>query len=197
MSTPETVTPEPVETVPPVTPAVEPVVPPVEAAPVEKPAEEQKVEPVVYTLTKPDGALLTDANLKKFEELANKSGLTQEAAQAILEQQNASIAEFKIAQEDAFKKAQESWAAEVNADPVLGGANFAATAETAKRAIKHFATPQFVELLERTGFGNHPEMVRTFNKIGKLMGEDTFIRSNEVATPKKSRADNIYGKDSV
>ena len=37
-----------------------------------------------------------------------------------------------------------------------------------------FATPALKAALNETGFGNHPELVRLFVKIGKSLSEDSF-----------------------
>ena len=37
-----------------------------------------------------------------------------------------------------------------------------------------FATPELKKALNETGFGNHPELVRLFVKIGKSLSEDSF-----------------------
>ena len=55
------------------------------------------------------------------------------------------------------------------------------------RAFAHFATPELVERFDKTGFGNDPEVIKAWVKIGKEMGEHGFVDGNRggaLETPK-------------
>ena len=46
----------------------------------------------------------------------------------------------------------------------------------------------FRALLDETGFGNHPEMIRAMRRVGERVGEDTFERGGSGdAKPKSDR----------
>jgi len=54
------------------------------------------------------------------------------------------------------------------------GADYDANVALAGRAIEALADKSFVEFTRSTGLANHPEMIKTFVKIGKAMGEGSF-----------------------
>jgi hypothetical protein len=113
------------------------------------------------------------------EALAKSAGLSQEAAQAELvkhaEVVNAAL-EYQQQQSVAqLQQLSTGWAEAVKSDPVLGGANFDTTATNARLAVNTFGSPELKQLLNETGYGNHPEFVRFCNKIGKLLREDSSV----------------------
>ena len=38
-----------------------------------------------------------------------------------------------------------------------------------------FASDELKGILEETGYGNHPAVLRLFHQIGKLLGEDNIV----------------------
>lgn len=165
------------------------------AQPAAAPAVEQPkaAEPVVYDLKAPENSNLSADAIEKVTALAKEKGLSNEQAQLLLNRENDAINTFKSSQEESYKSVVSGWAQQVQTDPEMGGERFNETAEGARRALKQFASPEFVKLLETTGFGNHPELVRTFSRINKQMANDKFVRGNEPASEQKSRAQKIYG----
>ena len=55
------------------------------------------------------------------------------------------------------------------------GKNYDGKMDYAKRAFAQFATPELSQLMDESGMGNHPEMLRVFAKVGELMGEDSLV----------------------
>jgi len=45
----------------------------------------------------------------------------------------------------------------------------------AQRVFGQFASQEFKDLMDTTGLGNHPELLKTFSKIGQMMGEDQLV----------------------
>jgi hypothetical protein len=58
------------------------------------------------------------------------------------------------------------WIDETKADKEIGGDKLDATLATAKRALDAYGSPQFIEMLNQSGLGNHPEVVRFCAKVG-------------------------------
>ena len=65
--------------------------------------------------------------------------------------------------------------------------------ELSKRVIDKFGSQELKQQLDATGFGNHPELVRIFSKIGKAMGDDKLVIVNRQDQPKKTLAEKMYG----
>src|SRR5699024_3254227 len=76
----------------------------------------------------------------------------------------------------------------------IGGAKFDENLAAAEQAVKALATPELKELLDNTGLGNHPEMVRLFVKLSPLVREDQGLSTGGTrGGESKSRADLLYG----
>ena len=56
-----------------------------------------------------------------------------------------------------------------------GQASYDAKMDQAQRAFKQFSTPELDKLIDETGLGNHPEFIKTFAKIGSMIGEDRLV----------------------
>ena len=63
----------------------------------------------------------------------------------------------------------------------------------AVRAADTFGGPELRALLEDTGLGNHPVIVRTFNEIGKRISEDFSAGGSESSGADKTFAEAMYG----
>ena len=63
----------------------------------------------------------------------------------------------------------------------------------AVRAADTFGGPELRALLEETGLGNHPVIVRTFNEIGKRISEDFSAGGSESSGADKTFAEALYG----
>lgn len=63
----------------------------------------------------------------------------------------------------------------------------------AVRAADRFGGPALRALLEDTGLGNHPVIVRTFNEIGKRISEDFSAGGSESSGADKTFAEALYG----
>lgn len=201
MSEPTTVTP-PAQTPPdpnvqpPAAPAA-PSVPPAQTPPAEppksEPASPAKIVPEKYDLKIPDGALITAADVERIAAFAKERGLSNEEAQAVLERDNANIVSYQENQRAQLEKLKTDWVEQVKSDKEIGGAVFNESIELSKRVIERFGSQELKQQLDATGFGNHPELVRIFSKIGKAMGDDKLVIVNRQDQPKKTLAEKMYG----
>lgn len=201
MSEPTTVTP-PAQTPPdpnvqpPAAPAA-PSVPPAQTPPAEppksEPASPAKIVPEKYDLKIPDGALITAADVERIAAFAKERGLSNEEAQAVLERDNANIISYQENQKAQLEKLKTDWVEQVKSDKEIGGAVFNESIELSKRVIERFGSQELKQQLDATGFGNHPELVRIFSKIGKAMSEDKLVIVNRQDQPKKTLAEKMYG----
>ena len=78
-------------------------------------------------------------------------------------------------QTEQIAKARNEWADTSRADKEFGGEKLAENLATAKKAMDAFATPELRTLLDESGLGNHPEVIRMFYRTGKAMSEDRFV----------------------
>lgn len=77
--------------------------------------------------------------------------------------------------EDAAAVQKKTWHDAFVADPEIGGVRRAETEHLAAKALDALGYAQghpFREALNTSGFGNHPDMIRAFRRLGELVGED-------------------------
>ena len=162
-------------------PAVAPVTEQAPAAPeaqAEAPAEApgQPAPAVEYTdFAVPEGMEMDAEVLTNFKGIAKELGIPQEAAQKLIDLQASLETKRSAAAEQAQAAQKQQWADQIKADPELGGANFDKTVETAVKAVEKYGTPELRSLLNETGIGNHPELVKFCHRIGKALSEDGLV----------------------
>jgi hypothetical protein len=162
--------------------------------PADKPDDkEQKPEgaPEKYEFTAGEGVELDAEALKDFEPVARELNLTNEQAQKLVDAYPKILAGVQQRQAEAWQAQTEQWAADVKADKEIGGDKLTANLSAAQRALDLFGSPELKEYLEGTGLGNHPELVKTFIKIGKAMSEDGMVDGSNQG--QRSAAEVLYG----
>lgn len=95
---------------------------------------------------------------------------------------------------DLAAQTRTQWAKDAMADPEIGGgqAKLNQNLATAAKALDRFGTPALREMLDETGIGNHPELIRAWAKVGKAISEDSFHRSDGTAQERVAREDKFY-----
>lgn len=154
------------------------------AAPAEAVESESAKAPEVpeaYAFSAPEGVTLDTAAVEEFSAIAKELGLEQGKAQAI-----ADIAvKMQQRQVEAQASLIESWVEQVKVDKDLGGEKLNENLAVARKALDTFGSPELRDVLNSTGLGNHPEIIRAFFKAGKAISEDRFIPG----TPKGAEMD--------
>ncbi len=151
-------------------------------------------KPVEYKLALPKDSLLDPSKVDEIVAYAKEQGLSNEAAQEILNNHSESVTAYKDSQDNEAKGIVASWLSDAENDKEIGGAEFKKNGELAKRVVDRFATPEFKSIMnDKTyPFGNHPEVIRIFSRIGKLMGEDMLTTGNAAGEGEKDMAEVFY-----
>lgn len=102
----------------------------------------------------------------------------QSSAQSPAQEPDAQVAallrEQQAAQRLQWQEQVSRWRQEVAQDPELGGENLAASVARAQLALDRFDQDKSIgRLLEETGYGNHPAIVRFFNRVADALMEDS------------------------
>ena len=125
-----------------------------------------------------------------FSEVAKERNLTQDQAQKVIDKMGPVIQAHQTAQLDA---ASAKWAEDAKTDKEFGGENLAENLSYAKKAMDTLGTPELKKLLNDSGLGNHPELIRLMYRAGKAISEDTFINGTTGAAAKpESTAQRMY-----
>lgn len=139
-------------------------------------APDQPATPVEYTdFAVPEGLEMDAEVLTNFKGIAKELGITQEAAQKLIDLQASLETKRSAAAEQAQAEQAQQWAAQIKADKELGGENYSKTVETAIKAVEQYGSPELRNLLNETGIGNHPELVKFCHRIGKALSEDGLV----------------------
>lgn len=133
------------------------------------PAKKEDAPADKIELTLPEGSHLKQSDVDKIASFAKEQGLSKDVAQKLLERESATVASRDQAALDQLAEQSEAWKQEIIADKDFGGEKAAETAQLAHDVAKKFGSEVFVSELERTGLGNHPELVRMLARIGRAM----------------------------
>jgi hypothetical protein len=167
-----------------------------QAAPEAKTGNEaSQGQPEKFELKLPEGSQLDQAWIEKIAASSKARGLSQEQAQAELNERSEMLSGFQQTQKEALAKQSNAWFEEVKTDKELGGDNLNKTVEVAQHAVNTFFGPKVKQFLDDSGFGNHPDLVRAFYKIGTQMRNDSLVHSGSAPGGKeKSIEDYFYTK---
>lgn len=139
------------------------------------PQDAKPAEPVVpesYDLKMPEGVELDKAAAEEFTALAKEMKLDQATAQKVADV-GAKMAQRRA---EAHATLVQSWADSAKTDKEFGGDKFAENLAVARKAMDTFGTPELKSLLDSTGLGNNPEVIRAFFRAGRAISEDGFVR---------------------
>lgn len=153
--------------------------------------------PESYDFKAPEGQKFDSKVIEEFSGVAKELNLPQDKAQLVLDKMAPILAQRQAEQIAAI---QAQWADETRADKEIGGDRLPETLSVAKAAIAKTATPELVKLLDESGFGNHPEVIKHFYKVGKAISQDGIVTSGDGITASgenaRPAADVLYDKTS-
>lgn len=130
--------------------------------------------PEKYEFKAPEGTEYDSEILETFTGAAKAASLTQDAAQKVLETMAPALAARQADQVQAIHK---EWQDASAADKEFGGSpeKLAENLGVARKGLEAFSTPELRKLLDETGLGNHPEVIRYMYRAGKAISEDKFV----------------------
>jgi hypothetical protein len=135
-----------------------------------KPAEPAKE--VVYEFKLPDGVELKGEAIEELKTTAKEFGLTPEQAQRIADLGVKQAQGFATQLVEQQKVMTAEWAEQTTTDKEIGGDKLSENLGVAKKALDTFGSKELKTLLNQSGLGNHPEIVRFMVKAGKAISED-------------------------
>lgn len=163
------------------TPAVTPAL--AESTPAATAAVESAAAEINYEFTAPDGVTLDQGRIDRFTAVAKEMKLPADKAQALVDM--AAEVELERASQHAAQVAK--WGEEIKADKELGGDKLTETLATAKKVYSLLPTNEaesFKQMLDTSGLGNHPSMVRLLHAVGKALSEDKFVPGGKAPSGK-------------
>jgi hypothetical protein len=131
---------------------------------------------VKYELKWPDGVQADQAHADGLVSFSKELKLSPEQAQALLNRDMSFRQKAVEMADETRNKNLDTWEAQVKSDKELGGSNLDTTLSNYRQGVKTFDKSGFLtKLLEESGYGSHPEMVRIFSTIGKMVSSDSLV----------------------
>ena len=123
------------------------------------------------TFDLPDDFDMNQDTLAEYHTFAKENNLTQEQAQRGVDM----VAQMKQAEMQQWVEQQKSWVEDAKADAEFGNDKFDESISVAVKARDSFGTSEFNEMLDSSGLGNHPEMIRFLHRVGKAISENSVV----------------------
>lgn len=141
-----------------------------------------------------DNALLPQSHVGDVEKFAKEHGLSEKAAQALLENHNSFLGNWIDQQSTKLVEQAKTWEGQLQ---TKHGDKFAKKAELAKRVVAKYGSKELQAKLLETGYGSYPDLVELFMNVGEAIGESELVTegTNAAVTKTTERAaDVLFGK---
>lgn len=130
-----------------------------------------------YEVPIPEGLQADEAFLGKFKEKALELGLSKAQVKGLAEFYNGSVQEQIQAMETFQAEAAEKRKNDaVNTLKDEWKDKYDQNLDVSKKAFRAVADPEIIDVMDKSGWGDHPMMIRLFHKIGTMISEDKLAR---------------------
>jgi hypothetical protein len=129
-----------------------------------------------------EGVALDETTLGEFKGVAKDLNLPQESAQKLVDLATQMSQRWADQFTNQVTETRQGWLDASKADKEFGGDKLGESLATAKRAIDAYGTPELTQLLNETGIGNHPEVIRFMARAGKGVTETGVVKADQTAT---------------
>ena len=168
--------------------------------------------PAYETFKLPDGLTADAERLGQFTNLLGELETTTKAEHTAMQAFGQKLVDFHIAEvkatADAIRKAQQTawdkqkidWKDEFVKDPEWGGNRMQTTVDQALQFIRTHGgseaeQAQFRDLMEASGLGNHPLMIKMLARANRAMGEPRPLTAvRPIQLQPKSKVEAMYGR---
>lgn len=152
--------------------------------------QESSKVPEKYEFKSPEGQEFDTEVIGAFSEVAKELGLSQDDAQKVVDKMAAKLAER---QQGTIESIHNEWVESAKVDKEFGGDKLNENLATAKKALDQFGTPELRTLLNESGLGNNPEVIRFMYRAGKAISEDGYVGASQGAGSVKPAPKDFVG----
>lgn len=159
----------------------------------------ESAEPEAFAVAAPEGAEAFQADFDAFAgdmDAWLKANPNATAREALTE---AAMRQARVAG-DAQKQMLEqrnaqldAWAGDLRKDAEFGGEKYDANVATAVKGLEAVGSPELRKMLDETGLGSHPDVVRAFWKVGQMVADTAVVTGQTGTSTRRSFADALYG----
>lgn len=130
----------------------------------------------------PEGFEAPEGFGSEISTLAKELGLDQEKAQSLADKAAGLVKASAESVKATVDNAKVEWESQLKTDPQYGGDKLNENLAIAKVGLKAFDPEgKLLAVLEQSGLGSHPEMVKTFIRIGQTVKETDMVTSSKGA----------------
>jgi hypothetical protein len=152
-----------------------------ESKPEPTPEAEEAGAPESYQAFEfPGGYGVDETILSEYQDWAKQNNFTQDQAQEGINL----VSRLKQVELERWGEQQAAWVKDAKGDKEYGGEKFNQNIAVAVKAREAFGTPEFIEMLDSSGLGNHPEMVRFLFRVGSQISEGRMVAGSPNASPR-------------
>lgn len=153
-----------------------------------KPEDDKKGEkagaPESYSdFTLPEGVALDPEVMGEFKAAAKELNLPQDAAQKLADIGAKMTLKNAQAMDAKLTEVKAEWKQQAAVDKEFGGDKYEASKGAAATVFQTFGTPALKDLLESSGLGDHPEMIRWAYRVSKAISPDTVVIGRQPSAP--------------
>lgn len=166
-------------------------------------AKDTKPAPVEYEKWEPkavDGVKRPEPTLKAFREAGKKFGLSTEQMQGLVDFDDARTKSLAAEERAERARAQQGWREAIQNDKEFGGSKFKESAADVERLMKAYADDEIRQLLDESGYGDHPAMFRFVARLAKATREDSVVggpKGGASGAEKPTLLEQLYGSASA
>ena len=132
-----------------------------------------------------------EENFASFKKLAAELNLPAEAVQKLMDWEANVGLEAKKKRNSTRGEILQKWTQQTKE---MLGPKYQQEIGRALRAVEQFGGEELRQLLDATGLGNHPTIVKTFHGIAQCISEDHSIGAVNQKRTDKTFAEALYGK---
>ncbi len=154
--------------------------------------EQPQIKDEDYDIELADGTDIAPDVVDDLKSLARELGLPRDATQRVADLGQKLAERWMTRLTDSQAEARRDWADTARNDREFGGDRLDENLSVARAALNRFSTPHLTHMLDVSGLGNHPEVIRAFYRIGKAISEDRFVTANTAPGSVQSAAAKLY-----
>lgn len=149
--------------------------------------------PEKYDFKTPEGVTFDGELVGEFEGIAKELGLSQANAQKVTDIGAKMAQKFQSKQAEAMQQLSTEWVDAATTDKEFGGDKLTENLAVAQKALTAFGTPELRGLLEQSGLGNNPEVIRFMYRAGMAISEDKLVTGGARSTSSgQSQAQRLF-----
>lgn len=140
----------------------------------------------------PEGVELVPEIVEEAKTIFKDMGLSQDQAQTLVDFNSSQFVKAREEAQEAWDNTLNDWEKSSKDDKEFGGADFDKNLSGIRKAVKHFGNDEFREILDHTGVGSHPEMLRFLHKVSAIIKDDDILHGERPAGPPRTQAERIF-----